>query len=336
MSPTTPRVALDAAGGDFAPDATVAGAIEARERHGIVALLVGDDDAISARLRAFDQRPDAWRIEHAPDVIAMGEHAVAAIRSRRQSSIRRAAELLKAGEVDAVVTMGNTGAATAAGVLIVGRAAGVRRPGLAALLPAAGSPPLVIDVGANATAKPAQLVQFGWMGQVYQQRVRELAEPRVGLLSIGAEASKGNPLVLEAAEGLAASGMRFVGHVEPADIFQSAADVVVCDGFSGNILIKAMEATAEFAFDTLRDEVRRRGVAKLGALLMRPAFRALRRRTDYAQWGGVPLLGLDGVMIIGHGRSNARAVSSALRVADQAVRARLVETIADGVAEVAA
>ena len=170
------------------------------------------------------------------------------------------------------------------------------------------------------------------MGQVYQQRILGLEEPRIGVLSIGEESAKGNALVLEASELLAASGMRFVGHVEPTGVMRSEADVLVCDGFTGNILIKTMEATAEFAFDELRAAVARRVAAKVGALLMRPAFRELRRKTDYAQWGGVPLLGVEGVLIIGHGRSKAPAVANALRVADRAVRAQLVSTIAQGVA----
>ena len=200
--------------------------------------------------------------------------------------------LLKAGEVDAFLSMGNTGAAMAAAVLVVGRAAGVERPGLAALLPSTGSPALAIDVGANADSRPRHLLAFALMGQVYQQRVLGRAAPTVGVLSIGEEDAKGNSLVFETSELLAASNLKFEGHVEPRGIVAGKVDVVVCDGFTGNILIKAMEATAEYAFAELRTHVKARRLSQLGALLMRPSFfRELRRRTDYAQWGRRPAAG---------------------------------------------
>lgn len=317
-------------GGDFAPDEIVLGAVEARRTSGAAPVLVGDREAIDAVLRRADDNVNDWRIEHAPDVVAMGEHAVTAVRTKPDSSIRRCADLLKAGEVDAFLSMGHTGAAMAAAVLVVGRAAGVERPGLAALLPSSGSPTLAIDVGANAESRPRHLLEFALMGQVYQQRVLGRDAPTVGVLSIGEEDAKGNSLVLETSKLLAASNLAFAGHIEPRGIFAGEADVVVCDGFAGNILIKAMESTAEYAFGELRAQVKARRLSQLGALLMRSSFRELRRRTDYAQWGGVPLLGVNGVVILGHGRSHARAVVSGLQVAEQAVRAALVPTIADG------
>ncbi len=336
MSQAAAPIALDAMGGDFAPDEIVLGAVQARRTSGISPVLVGDREAVSAALRRAGDDGDDWRIEHAPGVVAMDEHAVTAVRTKTDSSIRRCADLLKAGEVDAFLSMGNTGAAMAAAVLVVGRAAGVERPGLAALLPSTGSPALAIDVGANADSRPRHLLAFALMGQVYQQRVLGRAAPTVGVLSIGEEDAKGNSLVFETSELLAASNLKFEGHVEPRGIVAGKVDVVVCDGFTGNILIKAMEATAEYAFAELRTHVKARRLSQLGALLMRPSFRELRRRTDYAQWGGVPLLGVNGVVILGHGRSHAEAVVSGLRVAERAVRAELVPTIAEGLSGLSA
>ncbi len=327
------RIALDAMGGDLAPAATVAGALEAERSERIKALLVGDAEQIREQLRAAKADPEDWQIEHAPDVIGMDEHPVAALRGRKTTSIRRAADLLKAGDVDGVVTMGNTGAATAAGVLVVGRAAGASRPALAGLLPSVNSPVLVLDVGANAEAKPRHLLEFAVMGAAYHQHILGTSHPTVGILSIGEERAKGNALVLEAAELLTeAPSLRFSGHIEPKDIMRGAAHVVVCDGFTGNVLIKTMEATGEYVLSEFRHAVRRRRLAKLGALLMLPALRDLRRRMDYAEYGGVPMLGINGTIIIGHGRSNARAVTNALRVAERAVRERLVGTIEEGLA----
>ena len=319
-------------GGDYAPAETVRGALAAQRQAGVTPLLIGDQDALRAQLAAEGVEAAPWHIVHAPEVVAMDEHAVEAVRSRRATSIRRAAEMLGADEIDAVVTMGHTGAAVAAGVLIVGRLPEVERPGLGVLLPSRGPRPLVIDVGANAEARPRHLAQFAVMGRVYQERMHGIANPRVGLLSIGEEESKGNALVHEAAALLATEAVNYAGHVDPAHIFRSAADVIVCDGFTGNVVIKSAEATAEFAFAELRFEVERRPLAKLAALAMRPALRAMRRRIDYAEIGATPLLGLKGLLLIGHGRSRAPAVTNALVAADRAVRAQLVPTIASGLA----
>jgi len=317
-------------GGDFAPDVTVDGALLARRTYQVACILVGDRDQLTARLYALGEDPAAWRIEHAPAIVGMGDHPVAALRAKRDSSIHRAADLVAAGTAQAFVSIGSTGAAMAAGVLIVGRAPGVDRPGLAALLPSTGRPALVIDVGANVDAKASHLLDFAVMGRLYQQRIMGVEDPRIGVLSIGAEESKGNALVLETSELLRARGWPYAGHLEPEAVLRGAADVVVCDGFAGNLLIKAMEATAEFAFDRLRLAVRQSLRAKLGALVLRPALRQVRRAADYSVWGGVPLLGVNGIVIIGHGRSRAPAVANALRVAERAVRMRLVPTIAEG------
>lgn len=329
-----PAIALDVMGGDQAPGATIEGAIRWAKSTGRRAILVGDIDIMRGLLSSSGQNPSAWRLESGPATIGMDEHPVQAVRSTRDASIRRCAELVRSGEAQALVSMGNTGATMAAGVLVVGRAKGVDRPGLAVLIPAREAPTLLIDVGANAEARPEHLRDFGLMGAVYLQQVLGTRNPRAGVLSIGEEASKGSPLTLAAAELLAASPLDFVGNVEPAGLFGSSIDLVVCDGFTGNLVLKSFEATAEFAIGELRAAVRRRPYTLPGVAFMYPAFRAVRRRTDYAQYGGTPLLGVNGVVIIGHGRSNAVAVENALHAAARAVESRLVERVSDGLASI--
>ena len=329
-----PAIALDAMGGDRAPDATIKGAIRWAKSTGQRAILVGDVEPMRDLLRDGGEEPSTWRLESGPTTIGMGEHPVQAVRSTPDASIRRCAELVRAGEAQALVSMGNTGATMAAGVLVVGRAKMVDRPGLAALIPGRDAPTLLIDAGANAEARPEHLRDFGLMGAVYLRQVLGLPNPRAGVLSIGEEAAKGSPLTLAAAELLAASALNFVGNVEPAGLFDNSVDLVVCDGFTGNLVLKSFEATAEFAVGELRAAVRRRPYTLPGVAFMYPAFRAVRRRTDYAQYGGAPLLGVNGVVIIGHGRSNAVAVENALGAAARAVESRVVERVSDGLASI--
>ena len=329
-----PPIALDVMGGDRAPDATVEGAIRWARATGQRAILVGDVDVMCGLLSSGGESPSAWRMESGPATIGMDEHPVQAVRSTRDASIRRCAELVRSGEAQALVSMGNTGATMAAGVLLVGRAAGVDRPGLAVLIPSRKTPTLLIDVGANAEARPEHLRDFALMGTVYSRQLLGIAKPRTGVLSIGEEATKGSPLTLAAAELLAESPLDFVGNVEPGGLFNSSVDVAVCDGFTGNLVLKAFEATAEFAVGELRAAVRRRPYTLPGVAFMYPAFRAVRRRTDYAQYGGTPLLGVNGVVIIGHGRSNAVAVENALHAAARAVESRLVDRVTDGMASI--
>jgi glycerol-3-phosphate acyltransferase PlsX len=329
-----PTIALDVMGGDRAPDATVEGAIRWARATGQRAIMVGDVDVMCGLLSSGGESPSAWRLESGPATIGMDEHPVQAVRSTRDASIRRCAELVRSGEAQALVSMGNTGATMAAGVLLVGRAAGVDRPGLAVLIPSRKTPTLLIDVGANAEARPEHLRDFALMGAVYSRQLFGIAKPRTGVLSIGEEATKGSPLTLAAAELLAESPLDFFGNVEPGGLFNSSVDVAVCDGFTGNLVLKAFEATAEFAVGELRAAVRRRPYTLPGVAFMYPAFRAVRRRTDYAQYGGTPLLGVNGVVIIGHGRSNAVAVENALHAAARAVESRLVDRVTDGMASI--
>ena len=328
-----PTIALDVMGGDRAPQATIEGAVRWNQSSGLYATLVGDVDLIRQGLTKTGADPDDWKLVDAPTVIGMADHPVQTIRSEPNASIWRCAELIKSGEAQALVSMGNTGAALAAGVLIVGRATGVERPGLAAMIPSHKKPVLVIDVGANAEARPEHLRDFGLMGTLYKRQQGGQREPRVAILNIGEESSKGSPLTLAAAELLRATTLNFVGNIEPGGIFAGEGDVVVCDGFTGNLFLKSIEATAEFAFSSLRSAVKHRPFTLPGLVLMYPALRAVRNRTDYDQYGGVPLLGVNGIVIVGHGRSNALAVENALAAAANAVEHDLVNKITENMAD---
>jgi glycerol-3-phosphate acyltransferase PlsX len=320
-------------GGDRAPQATIEGAVRWHRSTGFRATLVGDISVMQQELNKTGVPRDDWTLIDAPTVIGMADNPVQTIRSEPQASIRRCAELVKSGEAEALVSMGNTGATLAAGVLIVGRAAGVGRPGLAAMIPTHAKPTLVIDVGANAEARPDQLRDFGLMGTLYKQQLGQ-TEPRVAILSNGEESSKGSLLTLAAAELLTDTPLNFIGNIEPGGIFAGEADVVVCDGFTGNLFVKSIEATAEFAFSSLRSAVKDRPFTLPGLALLYPALRAVRKRTDYDQYGGVPLLGVNGVVIIGHGRSNALAVENALAAAANAIDHDLVRKITVDIAAI--
>ncbi len=324
------RIALDAMGGDHAPQATVAGAVAAARELAIEVLLVGQPGPLEGELSRYDGAAGV-SIVPASEVVAMDEPPAAAVRGKPDSSIAVAMRLVKDGKAEAFVSAGNTGACMAAGVLLLGRAPGVERPALGTVIPAAGGRrTLLVDAGANAENRAPHLAQFALMGRAYAERVLGIPDPSVGLLSIGEEAAKGNPLVHEAYQLLEAlPGLRFVGNVEGRDIPRGVADVVVTDGFTGNVVLKCIEGTAEMLLQELRGAIRARLPARLGAALALGAFRELRRKLDYAEYGGAPMLGLRGVVIIGHGRSDARAVRNALRAARDAVDQHIVEAVTD-------
>jgi glycerol-3-phosphate acyltransferase PlsX len=264
----------------------------------------------------------------------MAEHPVAAVRSKRRSSIVVGVKLVGDGEADAFVTAGNTGAAMAAALLGLKRIEGIDRPALATPFPTtAGRPCLLLDVGANADARPHNLVQFAMMGAIYAEQVLGLTSPRVALLSIGEEEGKGNLLVQEAHRQLRNAPIRFIGNVEGKDIPAGLADVIVTDGFTGNVLIKFAEGVGSTVLSTIRAEIRANPLTTLLGLGLMPAFRRVRSRMDYAEYGGAPLLGVNGVCIVAHGRSNPRAIRNAIRVAGEAVRGSLVERIREGLSE---
>ena len=326
------RVAVDAMGGDHAPQEVVAGAAQAARDLGVEIILVGPTDRMHREWRAAGAGALPVRVVDATEVIEMGEPPAMALRRKRQASILVAVEALRRGEADAVVSAGNTGAAMAAALLTLGRIEGIDRPAIAAVLPTLRGRAIMVDVGANVDCRPKHLLQFAVMGSVYAQRVLGVARPRVGLMSNGTEETKGNELVIRAADLLRESGLHFIGNVEGRDFFDGAADVVVCDGFVGNLLLKFGEGLAVGIFTLLREELSRGLLVRLGVALATPRLRALARRMDYTEYGGAPLLGVNGICIITHGSSRAKAMRNSIALAAESVRSRMVETIRDDIA----
>lgn len=324
------RIAVDAMGGDYAPRVAVQGALLAALEDDVSILLVGDRAQVEHELEQLGGSCENIELVHAPETIGMDEPGTA-VRRKRRSSIHVCAELVRDGHAAAMVTAGNSGAAMVAAKLLIGTVPGVDRPALAAVFPNRRGRTLVLDVGANVDSRPEHLRQFAVMGHIYSCEVIGVARPRIGLLSIGEEHVKGNDMVRDAhfaLAGLAERGLEFIGNVEGGDVFTGAVDVVVCDGFTGNVLLKASEGMAELVVGMVREELLRNPRTRMGGWLARPAFANFARRTDYAEYGAVPLLGVDGGCFIGHGRSNSRAIRSAVQravefgAADVAVRLR--------------
>ena len=326
------RVAVDAMGGDHAPQEVVAGAAQAARDLGVEIILVGPTDRMHREWRAAGAGALPVRVVDATEVIEMGEPPAMALRRKRQASILVAVEALRRGEADAVVSAGNTGAAMAAALLILGRIEGIDRPAIAAVLPTLRGRAIMVDVGANVDCRPKHLLQFAVMGSVYAQRVLGVARPRVGLMSNGTEETKGNELVIRSADLLRESGLHFIGNVEGRDFFDGTADVVVCDGFVGNLLLKFGEGLAVGIFTLLREELSRGLLVRLGVALATPRLRALARRMDYTEYGGAPLLGVNGICIITHGSSRAKAIRNSIALAAESVRVRMVDTIRHDIA----
>ena len=324
-------VALDAMGGDLGPGATVGGALLAAAE-GYDVALVGDEQVLRAEIARRGPQPARITVVHAPDVVEMGDKGAAGVRSHRETSMYVGAELLKHGAAQALVSIGNTGAMMATALVVLGRLPGVERPALGAVLPGGPRGVLLLDVGANGDARASQLVQFARLGSAYMHAMYAIAEPRVALLSIGEEPSKGSALVIETHQLLAAAeGLHFVGNIESRDLIGGQADVVVTDGFTGNVVLKLAEGLVQFVFGSMRDAARGSLLARAGGALLLPALRGLRDRLDYRQYGAVPLLGVDGVVLVGHGRSDDRAVASAIRSAHRAVDQGMLAALAAAV-----
>jgi glycerol-3-phosphate acyltransferase PlsX len=308
------RIAVDAMGGDHAPDEIVKGALlAAAEYPGVEILLVGREEVLRDLLGSAV--PPRITLVDAREVVDMTDNALAPLRRKRNSSIRVCANLVAEGKADVMVSAGHTGAAMTSAYKVLGTIEGVSRPALAAVLPSAKGFTVLLDVGANVDAKPANLREFAVMGHFYAQMIFGIAEPRVGLLSIGEEEGKGNELTKETFRVLMETGLNFIGNAEGRDIFNGNADVIVCDGFIGNVVLKASESLAEMMRTLIREEITSTFTRKIGALLAKGAFDGVKKRTDYAEYGGAPLLGVKGGCIISHGRSNAKAVKNAIRVA---------------------
>lgn len=327
------RIILDAMGSDTHPDPELQAAVEASREFGEEISLVGPADLLRERLKKNFGNPSNVRVIHAPEVIEMTDKPAENARRKAQNSMTIGMELIKSGDGDAFVTAGNTGGAMATALFTLGRIRGVKRPALTALFPVKGGHCVVSDIGANAECKPEYLVQFAIMGSIYAQKVLGVPSPRVGLLSNGEEAGKGNMLVKETFPLLANSGLNFIGNIEGKELFGGMVDVVVTDGFTGNVLLKSSEAVAKLLVDVLRQELMSSLQTKIGAALARPAFNVLKKMMDPAEVGAIPLLGIDGLVFVGHGRSDARALVNAIRVARQAVGADLLKALREAIQE---
>ncbi len=332
------KIVLDVMGGDHAPQVTVAGAVDAAREFGVSILLVGQKDVVRGELVQHDTTGLDLSVVHAPQFVDMHDKPAEVLRAKPQSTMHIGMDLVRQGEADAFVTCGNTGGALAIALFKLGRIKvdsqrRIHRPTLTTLFPTRNGFCFLMDIGANTDWKPIYLQQFAVMGSIYAEHVLHVPNPRVGLVSIGEEEGKGTIEVRQAYELIKATpGLNFIGNVEGKDIPAGKADVVITDGFTGNVIIKLSEGVASLIIETLREEITSRTLAKAGALLAKPALRAVAHKLDYAEYGGGVLLGLNHICIIGHGRSNRRAVRSAIRVARDAVQADVVAKIRDGLA----
>lgn len=343
------QIALDVMGGDREPDEVVAGAVAAVCKYGHNVVLLGDKKSIETALtkhlsdfKKFDAQKDLTSsldvhdkitIVHTTQVVEMDESPLDAIRKKKDSSIVVAFEQLKEKKVDAVVSAGNSGATLAAAVKTLGRLKGISRPGIAGIFPTLKKPLVMMDVGANVDCRPQHLHQFAVMATAFSRVLFDIEKPRVGLLSIGEEGGKGNALVKKTHELLMASNLNYIGNVEGRDTFQGDVDVMVCDGFVGNVCLKLSEGLADAMVSMLREEFSKNLKSKVGYLLTKKAYANLKKRTDYAEYGGAPLLGFNGTGIICHGRSNSRAIMNAIKVAAELVRNNMNDHICNLLAQ---
>jgi glycerol-3-phosphate acyltransferase PlsX len=327
------KIVLDALGSDARPVPDVEGAVWAARELGVPIALVGPQARVQAELARHDTRNLPLEIVNATQEIEMQEHPALAVKEKKNSSIVVGMQMLKRGEADAFVSMGNTGACLTAAILHLARIPGIKRPALAAVYPTPGGPILVLDIGANTDCKPEWLEQFALMGSLYAENVLGIAQPRVALIANGEEETKGNQLVQETHARLKQMPqINFIGNIEGKDVPARMADVVVCDGFDGNIVIKLSEGLAKMLTGLIETQIKSNPVTMVGGALVLPAMKKVKSILDYAEYGGAPLLGVDGVVIIGHGRSNAKAVKNAIRVAKQSVESQMLAKIRAGVA----
>ncbi len=331
-------VAVDAMSGDYGPECIVEGAVSASNEWGCKVVLVGREEDLSELLLKYNYDTDKVRIVHASEVIEMNDSPSVAVRAMEDSSVVQAVKLVANKECVGVFSPGNTGATMAAALLYLGRIQNVMRPPIAAPIPKEqGSPIVLLDAGANVDCKPEYLVQFALMGDIYAREVLKIPEPKVGLLSNGEEDKKGNSVTLKAFEILKRiRKVHFIGNVEGRDLYGSGrhVDVAVCDGFVGNIVLKATEGLSKSIFNVLRDSIRMSSLAQTGALLLKPTFNAVKKRLDYAEYGGALLLGVEGTCMIGHGSSSAKAVKSAVKVITDCAKHEMKEKIAQVMSEV--
>ena len=331
-------IAVDAMGGDRAPAPEVEGAIHAAKQYGHRVLLVGDVDVIGQELKKHPSAAELpIEVVHAADRITMDDHAAKAARGKKDSSMHVCARMVAEGKADGFLSAGNTGACMAIAKMVFGKVPGVDRPALTGVFPThKGTPVVVVDVGANVDCEPEMLQQFGLMGEIYSRLVLKIRKPRVGLLSIGEEEHKGNALTRDATPLLKSLAINFIGNVEGCDIFSGHVDVIVCDGFVGNVALKVSEGLSEMIRKMLRESLEATVTRKIGYALSRSAYTEFKKRIDYAEYGGAPLLGLKGVCIICHGRSDSNAIKNAIRVAADFASSNMNQRIEEELREYAA
>ena len=323
------QIALDAMGGDHGSEELITGAVLAAKHKNIGVRLVGDETLLNnylTKLTPDDKTLSLIEVVHSSQVIEMNENPVEAIRRKKDASVMRAFDLVRSGQADAAVSAGNSGATMAAGVRKLGRLSGISRPGIASIFPTLKKPVVLMDIGANVDCRPQHMFQFGVMASAFS-RINGVERPRVGLLTIGEETGKGNTLIKETYPLLENSSLNFIGNVEGRDVFQGDVDVIVCDGFVGNICLKVSEGLAEVAMQMLSDEIHKSLAAKIGYFLARNAFKTFKKRVDYAEYGGAPLLGIDGIGIICHGKSSSQAIKNAIIVAAKMAKGNINKDI---------
>jgi glycerol-3-phosphate acyltransferase PlsX len=312
------KIAVDAMGSDHSPKVEVDGALDAAAEYGVPIVLVGHKDKLRPLLEQRDMTGLSVEVEHASEAVTMDDSPTTAFRRKKDSSINVAAQLMRDGKVSGIVSAGNTGAVMATAKFVVGALPVVDRPALSTVLPTQkGKPAILLDVGANVDCKPHHLEQFAIMGDIYSRTIFGIRRPRVGLLSIGEEDTKGNELTKEVFKALKRAPINFIGNVEGRDIFKGEVDVIVCDGFTGNVVLKLSEGLYETFIEMLRHELKQTLTAKLGSMFAHNAFQQFKRRLDYSEYGGAPLLGIKGITIVCHGRSNSNAIKNAVRVANE-------------------
>lgn len=322
------KIVVDGMGGDYSPHAVIDGCVEAvKEYKNIDVVITGPKDLISKELSKYEYNKDKITILDAREIITNNEHPVMAIRRKKNSSIYKALELVKNGEADAVISAGSTGAFLAGATLVVGRIKGVNRPALAPIMPGKNGPFMIIDCGANAECKPINLVQFAQMGEIYFQSILNINNPSIGLINIGSEEEKGNELTKESHKLLKECNFNFVGNVEPREIPEGKVNVLVCDGFVGNTVLKMYEGVADTIFTTLKEEIMSSFTTKLGGILLKPVFGKFKKDFDYKEYGGAAFLGVDGICIKAHGSSDGKALKNAIKQAISFYDNKIIEKI---------
>jgi len=327
------RIGVDGMGGDHAPSVVVNGAIDASREYGIDVVLVGQKGILEKELSKYKKVPSNIEIVHASEVINMDEPAAVSVRKKRDSSIVALANLVKEGKVDAMFSAGNTGAVVCAATLSLRLLEGVERPGIAIIFKGLEGTSMIIDVGANIVSKPNHLLQYAIMCDAYSKYILHKENPTIGLLNVGEEETKGTDFVKEAYQLLSSSKLNFAGNIEGRHIFDTKVDIIVCDGFIGNAVLKVSEGIAETMITLIKREINKNILRQIAGLACLPVFKALKKDMDYSEYGGAPLLGVDGICIIGHGRSNVKAIKNAIRVAAEFAKHKVNQHIVEAIRE---